>query len=287
MSHHAFIIGDVHDALATLPEEGVDLTVTSPPYNVGIDYGDKTDSLDWDAYFAFVGKVAKDLMRVTREGGRVCWNVANVNRTPYMPIASHSALAFIEAGWLMRGEVIWNKAASVGSSTAWGSWCSPSNPTLRDVHEYILVFCKGAYRLPSVGSDLTPDEFTAWTKSIWEFPTESAKRIGHPAPFPVELPTRCIKLFTSPGATILDPFGGSGTTVVAAKNLNRDSIYVDRNPEYRRMAVERGGFSQQTLHVHHDYTVQDLRPQQGATVETETAQPQEPVQGHRRPVSGL
>ncbi|NIM07461.1 MAG: site-specific DNA-methyltransferase, partial [Armatimonadetes bacterium] len=125
--------------------------------------------------------------------------------------------------------IIWNKGSSVGVSTAWGSFASPSNPVLRDVHEYILIFSKGDFRLPgsnkkkaedSVGNKyISNADFVEWTKSIWNFQSESSSRVGHPAPFPVDLPSRLILLYSYPGDIVLDPFMGSGTTCVAAKNL--------------------------------------------------------------------
>ena len=124
-------------------------------------------------------------------------------------------------GFLMRGEIIWDKSASAGSSCAWGSFKSASNPCLRDIHEYILVFSKGDYKLPRSKSErenridtIENKEFVEFTKSIWRFPTVSAKRIGHPAPFPVELPRRLIELYSFKGDIILDPFMGSGSHVL-------------------------------------------------------------------------
>jgi site-specific DNA-methyltransferase (adenine-specific) len=141
----------------------------------------------------------------------------------------------------MRGQVIWDKAASVGVSTAWGSWKRPSNPTLRDVHEYIIVFCKDQFRLeqPTGETDLTSEEFTQLTKSIWTFPTGSARKVGHPAPFPVELPARLIRLYSWKGALVLDPFCGSGSTCVAASQLGRNWIGVDIDQHYVEIAEKR------------------------------------------------
>jgi site-specific DNA-methyltransferase (adenine-specific) len=147
----------------------------------------------------------------------------------------------LELGFLMRGEIIWDKAASAASSTAWGSWLSAANPVLRDTHEYILVFSKGSFRRPSEGrvSTIRKDDFLEWTKSVWSFPAASAKQIGHPAPFPMELPRRLIELYTFKDDVVLDPFTGSGTTCLAALELGRRFVGYEINPEYQRLAVAR------------------------------------------------
>jgi len=227
-------------------EDGVvDLVICSPPYNVGKNYQNHNDALPLEEYLALLRDVWAECKRVMRAGARICVNVAGVDRQPYLPLQSYITQQLIELGFLMRGEIIWDKAASVGVSTAWGSWRSPSNPTLRDVHEFVLVFCKDQFRLAETAgeSDLTSEEFTALTRSIWTFPTESASKVGHPAPFPVELPRRLIKLYSWKGALVLDPFCGSGSTCVAAAQLGRLWIGVDVDPSYvalarRRVAAE-------------------------------------------------
>ena len=147
-----------------------------------------------------------------------------------------------DIGFLMRGEIIWNKGAGAGVSMAWGSWKSASNPVLRDVHEYILIFSKGSFKRAKVnGSENTieKEQFMEWTKSIWTMNTESAKKIGHPAPFPVELPYRLIQLYTYKDDVILDPFMGSGSTAIAALKSNRNYIGFDIDSEYVKLAEER------------------------------------------------
>jgi site-specific DNA-methyltransferase (adenine-specific) len=152
-----------------------------------------------------------------------------------------------EIGFLARGEVIWDKSASAGSSCAWGSFQSASNPCLRDIHEYLLIFSKGDYKLPRSKSEradgridtISKESFIGQTKSIWKFPTESAKRVNHPAPFPVELPKRCIEMYTFAGDIVLDPFLGSGTTAVAAKMSGRKYIGIDLSEEYCGIAEDR------------------------------------------------
>jgi len=222
--------------MSILPDESVHLMVTSPPYNVGKEYD---EDLDMDEYRDLLKTVFRETYKKLMVGGRACVNIANLGRSPYIPLHSFIIEDMLDLGFLMRGEIIWNKAASVGSSTAWGSWMSASNPSLRDVHEYILVFSKESYNHGKGNSTITRDEFLEYTKSIWTFPTESAKRIGHPAPFPVELPRRLIQLYTFEGDVVLDPFCGSGTTCIAAVMTNRHYVGFDINEKYINLARKR------------------------------------------------
>jgi len=141
----------------------------------------------------------------------------------------------------MRGEIIWNKAGSASPSTAWGSWQSAANPILRDIHEYILVFSKGDFKRVKNEKEnsISKDQFMEWTKSIWTMNAESAKRIGHPAPFPEELPYRLIQLFSFKNDVILDPFMGSGTTAVSAVKSERFFIGYDNNSDYISLSKNR------------------------------------------------
>jgi site-specific DNA-methyltransferase (adenine-specific) len=229
------------ERMEELPDSSVHLMVTSPPYNVGKEY-DKDLSLA--EYRDFLSRVWKETYRVLAPGGRACINVANLGRKPYIPLNSLVAQDMERAGFLMRGEIIWNKASSASPSTAWGSWMSPANPTLRDVHEYILVFSKESYsRMNSNHGSATMerDEFLELTKSIWTFSAESAHRVGHPAPFPVELPSRCIRLFTFSNDIVLDPFMGSGSTALASIANGRRYVGYDNNPGYVELAEKRIG----------------------------------------------
>ena len=222
-----------------LPDSSVHLMVTSPPYNVGKDY-DKDFTLD--EYRNLLRRVFKEVHRVLVPGGRACVNIANLGRKPYIPLHSWIIQDMLDVGFLMRGEIIWDKGSSAAASTAWGSWMSASNPTLRDAHEYIMVFSKDTFsrqRLKKRKSTITRDEFLQWTKSVWSFQAESATRVGHPAPFPVELPLRVIKLYTFEGEIVLDPFIGSGTTAIAALQANRQFIGYDIDEEYVKLAEKR------------------------------------------------
>ena len=227
------------EKMVELPDNSVHLMVTSPPYNVGKLY-DKELSLD--EYREFLSNVWKEVERVLVPGGRVCINVANLGRKPYIPLHAFIIEDMQKLGFLMRGEVIWDKGASVSSSIAWGTYLSAKNPVLRDAHEYILIFSKQSFTRgikENMKSTISKEEFIELTKSIWSFNAESATRVGHPAPFPLELPLRCIKLYTFEGENVLDPFMGSGTTALASMLLNRHYIGYDVNKDYVDLAQKR------------------------------------------------
>jgi len=227
------------EQMTDLPDNSVHLMVTSPPYNVGKEYD---QDLTLEEYLAFLQRVWGEVMRVLVDGGRMCINVANLGRKPYIPLHAFILQGALELGFHMRGEIIWNKAASASSSTAWGSWQSAANPTLRDVHEYILVFSKGSFsrKKPAGQSNtISRDEFLETTKSVWTFPTETARKVGHPAPFPVELPRRLIQLYTFAGELVLDPFMGSGQTAIAALRTGRHFVGYETDPGYVKLAEER------------------------------------------------
>jgi site-specific DNA-methyltransferase (adenine-specific) len=221
-----------------LPDNSIHLMITSPPYNVSKEYD---DDLSLDEYLKLLKNSFKETYRVLVNGGRACINVANLGRKPYIPISDYVSKIMIEIGFNMRGEIIWNKAASASPSTAWGSWQSAANPILRDIHEYILIFSKGDYKREkgSKANTITKEQFMEWTKSIWTMNAESARRIGHPAPFPEELPHRLIQLYSFTNDIILDPFIGSGTTAISALKSKRLYIGYDINKEYITLANRR------------------------------------------------
>ena len=224
-----------------IPNNSIHLMVTSPPYNVQKEYD---DDLSLDEYRALLKNVFSETYKKLVLGGRACINIANIGRKPYIPLHSYLISDMLEIGFLMRGEIIWNKATSASPSTAWGSWMSASNPCLRDIHEYILVFCKGSYsrindKKVKKENTITDKEFLEWTKSVWTFSAVSAKSIGHPAPFPEELPNRLIQLYSYKGDVVLDPFCGSGTTCLTALKSNRNYIGYELNSEYIRLSEKR------------------------------------------------
>ncbi len=232
------IIAHSSERMSELPDASIHLMITSPPYNVRKEYD---DDFTLSEYRAFLRRVFAETLRVLVPGGRACINVASVGRRPYVPLHAYLAQDLIELGFLMRGEVIWNKGSSAGPSTAWGSWRSASNPTLRDVHEYVLVFSKETFSRngQSGPATISREEFLEYTKSIWTFNAESARRIGHPAPFPVELPRRLIELYSFQGDVVLDPFAGSGTTCLAALQSGRHYVGYERVKTYVALAERR------------------------------------------------
>ena len=222
-----------------LPDNSVHLMVTSPPYNVGKEYD---ENLTLQEYRQFLKQVWKEVYRTLVPGGRACINIANLGRKPYIPLHAFIVEDMLDLGFLMRGEIIWNKASSSSPSTAWGSWLSAANPTLRDIHEYILVFSKGVFSRENANqrrSTISREEFLEFTKSVWTFSAEPARGVGHPAPFPVELPYRLLQLYTFEGEVILDPFMGSGQAAIAAIKTNRHYVGYDISQEYVKLAERR------------------------------------------------
>jgi len=232
------IVPHTSEDMAELPAGCAHLMVTSPPYNAGKEYD---QDLTLDEYRALLRRVFAETYRVLVSGGRACVNVANLGRKPYLPLHAFVIQDMLDIGFQMRGEVIWDKGSSASSSTAWGSWRSAANPVLRDVHEYVLVFSKESFSRKAEGrrSTITRDAFLEWTKSVWSFPAASARKIGHPAPFPEELPRRLIELYSFRGDVILDPFCGSGTTCLAAANLGRHFVGYEIESKYVHLAETR------------------------------------------------
>lgn len=225
--------------MAELPDNSVHLMVTSPPYNVGKDYDENFTLAE---YLDFLKRVWQEVLRVLVPGGRACINLANLGRKPYIPLHAFVIEDLLELGFLMRGEIIWNKASSSSPSTAWGSWRSAANPTLRDTHEYILVFSKNRFdrkKNPARPDTISREEFLEFSKSVWTFGAAPAKKIGHPAPFPIELPYRLIQLYTFQADVVLDPFMGSGQTALAAIKTGRHFVGYEIDAGYAELAALR------------------------------------------------
>lgn len=248
------ICADSRD-LSPIPTNSVALVVTSPPYFAGKEYETELGSQGVPAsyldYLQLLQDVFAECRRVLEPGGRIAVNIANLGRKPYRSLSGDvTRILQDELGFLMRGEIIWVKAKGANGSTAWGSYASPVNPVLRDVSERILVAAKGRFDravsrnerakrgLPHVVTIL-PDEFRELTLDTWFFPTASARSVGHPAPFPVELPRRLIELYTFQNDLVLDPFAGSGSTGLAAIETNRRYLCVDNDPGYVALAQKR------------------------------------------------
>jgi site-specific DNA-methyltransferase (adenine-specific) len=220
-----------------IPDNSVGLAFTSPPYNVGKDYD---EDMSLERYLELIKRVGTEVHRVLKPGGRFIVNVANLGRKPYIPLHAFFYQIHSQIGFLPMGEIIWQKGRGANGSCAWGSWRSARAPRVRDLHEYLLVFAKGSFTRPDKGiSSLSAEEFTEATLSVWEIMPVSAKKVGHPAPFPVELASRVIKLYSYVDDVVLDPFIGSGTTAVAAKQYGRHYVGFDVSPEYCRLSEER------------------------------------------------
>jgi site-specific DNA-methyltransferase (adenine-specific) len=225
------------EQMSQVPDNSIALAVTSPPYNASKQYD---EDLSLEEYMALIANVGAEVYRVLRPGGRYAINIANLGRKPYIPMTAYYYQAHMDLGFLPMGEIIWQKGKGASNSTAWGSWMNARSPRLRDIHEYILVFAKQAFTRPDKGqSDIEKEEFMAGTLSVWEILPESAKRIGHPAPYPVALVDRLIRLLSYQGDVILDPFMGSGTTAVAALNASRHFVGYEVESTYIELANQR------------------------------------------------
>ena len=256
MTKHVIIQGDCMDVLKKLEDNSIHLVVTSPPYNVGIEYdNDIIDTLDWGLYFEKMQIIIKELHRVLVDGGRVCWNVQiDVRRKEEDRINLMQRFKNIfDKYFIDMGDIIWIEE-TMTKRTAWGSWCSPSSPYIQMPLECILVYAKNSKKLDGEKTDLTPKEFMDWVSGIWRFNNNTLKE-SHPASFPKELPKRCIKLFSFVGQTILDPFAGSGTTLMVARDLNRNSIGIELSENYCRRIKEKLGYGQQQINNHIEYEI--------------------------------
>jgi len=232
-----------HDDFITsrlLADNSVDLIVTSPPYNVGIDYSTHDDSHGYNDYLDFSRLWLTQAYRVSRSDGRMCLNIPlDKNKGGQQSVYADLTRIAKDIGWQYQSTIVWNEG-NISRRTAWGSWMSASAPFVIAPVEMIVVLYKNKWKKLNKGkSDVTRDEFMAWTNGMWTFNGESKKRIGHPAPFPHELPRRCIKLFSYNGDTILDPFSGSSTTLLEASANERVGVGFDIALEYCELSKKR------------------------------------------------
>lgn len=243
MQHYLnkIILGDALETLKTLPTNYVHLIITSPPYNLDKPYSNHNDKMPYSNYLHWIKKVWRQCKRVLVDGGRLCINIGeNKRQNITYPTFSAFIQHCVDLKMFYRGTLIWNKN-SAAKHCAWGSWNSCSNPHIVPRHEYIIIFSKRTYKLEGekASCDLDKNEFMKYTRSVWNFGTESKKKIGHPTPFPVELPRRLIKFYSYKNNTVLDPFAGSGTVGVAAAKLGRNFILIDNSKEYCQLALRR------------------------------------------------
>jgi len=254
------LCGDALETLRALPDASVHLAITSPPYNLDKDYEEHDDAMVYHDYLAWLRRVWTETHRLLVPGGRLCINIGE-NKRPTIDIPTYSAFIqqLVELKMLYRGTIIWNKNTCF-KHCAWGSWNSCSNPHIVPRHEYIIVFSKDRHKRDGdpANCDLTPEEFMACTRSVWEFGPVQKSRIGHPAPFPEELPRRLIKFYSYVGDTVLDMFAGSGTVGVVAKRLGRRYVLIDNSAQYCKLARRRIG--QVKPEVKTDETAEDGAP---------------------------
>ena len=248
-----FVCGDARN-MAQVTDGSVALVVTSPPYFAGKQYEEELERdgvpASYLEYLDMLRSVFAECVRTLEPGGRIAVNVANLGRKPYRSLSADVIGILSELGLLLRGELIWQKAEGATGSCAWGSFRSAANPVLRDITERVIVASKGRFsRARTAGqreaeglpfeNTLMTEDFMALTLDVWNMPTESAKRVGHPAPFPVELPEQLIRLYTYKNDLVLDPFLGSGSTAVAAAALGRRYVGYDLDPAYVEIARSR------------------------------------------------
>lgn len=227
--------------ITSIPIPPIDLIVTSPPYNIDIRYNSHSDNLSYGEYLDFTKKWIKKCYEMAKDSARFCLNIPlDKNKGGQQSVYADITELAKEVGWRYHSTIIWNEG-NISRRTAWGSFMSASAPYVIAPVETIVVLYKNNWKKTGGSriSDITKSEFMQWTNGLWTFNGESKKKIGHPAPFPLELPLRCIKLFSFVGDVVLDPFLGSGTTLIASFLNKRKGIGVEIDKEYCDLAIKR------------------------------------------------
>jgi site-specific DNA-methyltransferase (adenine-specific) len=222
-------------------KEFIDLIVTSPPYNVGIEYNSNDDELGYEQYLEFSERWMKNCYDWSKPQARFCLNIPlDKNKNGHRSVGADLTKIAQKVGWKYQSTIVWNEG-NISRRTAWGSWMSASAPHVIAPVELIVLLYKNEWKKTNGTklNDITADEFKDWTQGVWVFNGESKKRIGHPAPFPKDLPYRCIKIFSYIDDLVFDPFAGSGTTLLVAQNLNRKAIGTEIDKTYCELAKNR------------------------------------------------
>ena len=227
-------------SIKSIKENSIDLIITSPPYNVDIKYNSHCDKMDYGTYLKFTEEWISKCYLLSKDDGRFCLNIPlDKNKDGQQSVCADITTIAKQVGWKYHSTIIWNEG-NISRRTAWGSWLSASAPYVIAPVEVIVVLYKKYWRKIFSGkSDVKKEEFLEWTNGVWTFNGESKKRIGHPAPYPVELPRRCIKLFSYTHDIVLDPFLGSGTTLIACVATKRKGIGVEIDKQYCALAKRR------------------------------------------------
>ena len=235
------IINDDFLTTGLIPQESIDLIITSPPYNVDLKYNSHDDKLTYSEYLSFTEKWISKCYKLAKNSCRFCLNIPlDKNKNGQQSVGADITTIAKKVGWKYHSTIVWNEG-NISRRTAWGSWMSASAPYVIAPVELIVILYKNDWKkeFGSKINDITRQEFMDWTNGLWTFNGESKKRIGHPAPFPRELPKRCVKLFSFVGDTVLDPFMGSATTLIEALVNNRVGIGVEMDEKYCNLAKRR------------------------------------------------
>jgi len=246
------ICGDALKVLKRMPSNWISMAITSPPYNLGVNYDVYNDDLGYDQYLKWLKDIWTETKRVLVDGGRLAVNIAPTSIKNFRPVHHDISKDLRDLGMIFRAEIIWYKQSMTAKRTAWGSWKSPSNPHIIPSWEYVMVFSKKEWRLNGnkENADIRPEEFEKYSDGFWQIPPDdfndgfwfiTAERVrnGHPAPFPEELIYRLVKFYTYKGAVLLDMFGGTGTVAYVAMKHERQFVHIDISKDYCEIALKR------------------------------------------------